>query len=68
MRDSWIKNLKNLTSDVVKKHVMSEMHKQAANLVLKKELGPKRYLDNDWQNLPIRKTVTKMNKKSKKGV
>ena len=39
---SWIEGSKNPTSDAVKKHVTSEMHKRAANLALKKELGPKR--------------------------
>ena len=33
------------------------MHKRAANLALKKELGPKRYADNVPQNMPIRKSI-----------
>ena len=44
--NSWIKGSKNPTSDAFKKHVTSEIHKRAANLALKKELGPKRYADN----------------------
>ena len=39
--DSWIKGLKKPTSDGIKKHVSSEMQKFAADLALKKELGPK---------------------------
>ena len=42
------------------------MHKQAADLALKKELGPKRYADNVYQNTSTRKSITKMNQKARK--
>ena len=42
------------------------MCKQAANLTLEKDLGPKRYTDNVCQNMPIRKSISKMNQKARK--
>ena len=45
---------------------MSEMQKQAVNLALKKELGPKRFADNVHQNPPIGKLITKINQKARK--
>ena len=42
------------------------MCKQAANLTLEKDLGPKRYTDNVCQNMPIRKSISKMTQKARK--
>ena len=62
--DSWIKGSENPTSDAVKKHVTSEMHKRTADLALKKEVLPRRYADID--TYPIGKTNPKMNQKARK--
>ena len=64
--DSWIKGLKNPICDAVKKHVMSEMHKHAANLALRKELGSKEYVENIHQNTVMGKLITRIHKKTRK--
>ena len=64
--DSWIKGSKNPSSDAVKKHVTSEIHKRAVDLALKKELGPKEYVENIRQNTAIGKSITRMHKKTRK--
>ena len=51
---------------IIKRHVTSEMHKQAANLALKKKFGPKRYAVNAHQNASIGKLITKTNQKARK--
>ena len=61
-----IKGSKNPTSDAVEKHVTSEMHKYAADLALKKELGPKEYVQNIHQNTAIGKSITRMHEKTRK--
>ena len=58
---------KNPTFDAVKKHVTSEKHKRAAYLALKKELGPKEYVENIRENtVIIGKSITRMHKKTRK--
>ena len=58
---------KNPTFDAVKKHVTSEKHKHAAYLALKKELGPKEYVENIRENtVIIGKSITRMHKKTRK--
>ena len=64
--NSWIKGSKSPTSDAVKKYVTSEMHKHAADLALKKELGPKEYVGNICRNTVIGKSITRMHKKTRK--
>ena len=64
--DSWIKGSKNPSSDSVKKHVSSEMHKRAADLALKKELGPKEYNENIYNNTSIGRSLTRMHEETKK--
>ena len=64
--DSWIKGLKNPICDAVKKHVTSEMHKHAANLALRKELGSKEYVENIHQNTVMGKLITRIHKKTRK--
>ena len=64
--DSQIKGSKNPSSDAVKKHVTSEIHKRAVDLALKKELGPKEYVENIRQNTAIGKSITRMHKKTRK--
>ena len=38
---SWIKGAKGPTSDAIKKHFTSEMHKRGTDLALKRKLNPK---------------------------
>ena len=66
----WINGSKNPTSDAVKKHVTSEMHKHAhkhaVDLALKKELGLKEYVENICRNTVIGKSITRMHEKTRK--
>ena len=64
--NSWIKVKKNTTTDAVKKHATSEMHKQATDLALKNECGTKRFAGNLHQKIFIGKLITKMNKNARK--
>ena len=42
------------------------MHKRAVDLALKKELGPKEYVENIRQNTAIGKSITRMHEKTRK--
>lgn len=59
--DSWIQDLKNPTSDGVKKHFAYEIHKPTADLPLKKELRPKQDPKTIRHNIPIRNYITRTN-------
>lgn len=62
---AWVEGSKNATSDSVKKHINTDMHKRATDLALKKQLGSKRYNENVMKNTPIGKSIMKMEERSK---
>ena len=62
---AWVEGSKNATSDSVKKHVNTDMHKRAADIAMKKHLGSERYTQNVMKNTPIGKSITRMEEHSK---
>ena len=62
---AWVEGSKNATSDSVKKHVNTDMHKHAIDMALKKQLGSEQYTENVMKNTPIGKSMMKMAEHSK---
>ena len=62
---AWIDGSKSATSDSVRKHVCTDMHKCAVDIEMKKHLGSQQYAENVMKNTPIGKSLTKMEEHSK---
>lgn len=62
---AWVDGSKNATSDSVKKHVHSDMHKRGVDIEMKKHLGSERYAENVMKNTPIGKSLAKMEEHAK---
>ena len=62
---AWVEGSKSATSDSVKKHVNTDMHKHAVDIAMKKHHGSERYTENVMKSTPIGKSITKMEEHSK---
>ena len=62
---SWIDSSKNATSDSVRKHVNTDMHRRAVDIEMQKHLGSQKYAENVMKTTPIGKSLTKMEERSK---
>ena len=62
---AWVEGSKSATSDSVKKHVNTDMHKHAVDINMKIDLGAKRYTETVLQQTPIGRSITKMEKQAK---
>ncbi|CAB3983345.1 Hypothetical predicted protein [Paramuricea clavata] len=63
---TWVEGSKSATSDSVKKHDNTDMHKHAVDIAMKKHPGSERYTENVMKTTPIGKSITKMEEHSKK--
>ena len=63
---SWIDSSKNATSDSVRKHVNTDMHRRAVDIEMQKHLGSQKYAENVMKTTPIGKSLTKWRSAQKK--